>query len=470
MRNVVFVYFAMIWMFGSCSNGFDTQSDGMDTGSKYDNESVYNDTRTNSNGDDITIMSRNVSTSFTIPSQGGSVITPKKIGNLTIARNSGQQVTLKFSSGNVKEIRIYRENIFSRGPLNITKITNYESVPVSTKSFTLNSGNTSYWKVLSTDSGDIGIGVIYRNSNTIKVYSIAFTITNNASSSGPVFEPSQPTGGQVSGTKLSSIPPKYQGTYTAKTGYGTGTIKLTSNGIECSGIKVEVDVADLDGSGYSTISTISGNSTSFSTITETSYGELWLKVIFLDWIHMIILAPRTITFDVNINSAGLVVSNVIAHGGLGVSNKGSSIVYKRVSAPAKPVETPTKDSYEITKGSAYDLDHIGSSSTDEVINPYLDKAALLRRGYTKAKISISFRYKAKSIWGGKLRLQIANSNKSAELSRKEFSRGMSWGSSSYSTTIDITSLNSSCQFMLLWSKNGSSKYCVGTRTISIKCF
>jgi hypothetical protein len=115
-----------------------------------------------------------------------------------------------------------------------------------------------------------------------------------------------------------------------------------------------------------------------------------------------------------------------------------------------------------------DLNNIGSSSRDEVFNPSLLTAVLECFDYDKVRIDVSFAYKAESILGGGLRLQIANSNKSAELSRKEFSRGISWGDTSCSVTVDISSLNSpTCQFMLLWSKTRTCEYSVGTRTISI---
>ena len=124
-----------------------------------------------------------------------------------------------------------------------------------------------------------------------------------------------------------------------------------------------------------------------------------------------------------------------------------------------------------TETRTYDLDHVSSTSQtsrDETVSPELITDLLKRFGYSKVKIDVSYRFKAETIWGGGLRLQIASAGKTRELGRKDASRNTSWGDGYYSVTVEVESLNSPAgEFMLLWSRTGITQYCVGRRTISI---
>ena len=116
-----------------------------------------------------------------------------------------------------------------------------------------------------------------------------------------------------------------------------------------------------------------------------------------------------------------------------------------------------------------DLDHVSSPSRDETVTPGLITDLLKESGYNWVKINVSFRYKAETIWGGDLRLQIASAHKTRELDRKDFQPDWTnWTGNSFSVSARIESLNSpTCEFMLLWSKRGVSDYCVGERTITV---
>jgi len=121
----------------------------------------------------------------------------------------------------------------------------------------------------------------------------------------------------------------------------------------------------------------------------------------------------------------------------------------------------------------WDIDNIGHSSKGETFTPGLDIPKLKQFGYTKLRIDVSFDYRSESIWGGNLRLQIANWNKTSELGRAEFGHTSDWTSASFSKTVSIDATNSDTgQFMLLWSRveNDSILVCwygVGNRTITI---
>jgi hypothetical protein len=114
------------------------------------------------------------------------------------------------------------------------------------------------------------------------------------------------------------------------------------------------------------------------------------------------------------------------------------------------------------------LDHVNSPSRDETVTPDFITDLLKRDGYSKVIIDVEYRFRAETIWGGDLRLQIASAHKTRELGRKDAGRNTSWGDGYFSVTVPIESLDSpACEFMLLWSKRGLAEYCVGRRTISI---
>jgi hypothetical protein len=128
-----------------------------------------------------------------------------------------------------------------------------------------------------------------------------------------------------------------------------------------------------------------------------------------------------------------------------------------------------------SSGGNEDLTGIRYSSTDETYKPDLFIPALKQFGYTKLRIDVEFAYKGDWVlFGvGALRLQIANSNKSTELGRKDFDYTTSWTTKSYSVTVPIDAVNSDTgQFMLLWSRvenDGlfSANQSVGKRTVTI---
>jgi len=122
------------------------------------------------------------------------------------------------------------------------------------------------------------------------------------------------------------------------------------------------------------------------------------------------------------------------------------------------------------------LEHVNSStqiSRDETISPGLNTELLKRVGYNRVKIDVVYAFRAEAwhLLGGDLRLQIASAGKTSELRRKdaEHNRADTWSRDNFCTvTVPIESLNSPTgEFMLLWSKTGSTEYRVGTRTISI---
>jgi hypothetical protein len=150
--------------------------------------------------------------------------------------------------------------------------------------------------------------------------------------------------------------------------------------------------------------------------------------------------------------------------------------YKTLRVPTnkEPIVTPpvVEPTAYYTETRTNDLDHVGSSSSDETISPKFSMESLKSLGYNKVRIDVSYRFKAEEILGGDLRLQVANADKSSELGHKDAGPSifsdMSWRDGSYSVTASIDSLKSpTCDFTLLWSKTGWSKYCVGIRTITI---
>jgi hypothetical protein len=143
-----------------------------------------------------------------------------------------------------------------------------------------------------------------------------------------------------------------------------------------------------------------------------------------------------------------------------------------------PSPPPLKTSYAETRSvnGDWDIDNIGHASKDEIFTPNLDIPKLKQFGYTKLKIDVSFDYRSDSVWGGNLRLQIANWNKTSELGSAEFSHTSGWGSytrTSFSQTVSIDATNSDTgEFMLLWSRVENDGlfvcgYGVGNRTITI---
>jgi hypothetical protein len=120
------------------------------------------------------------------------------------------------------------------------------------------------------------------------------------------------------------------------------------------------------------------------------------------------------------------------------------------------------------------IENIANSSKDETYTPNLLINVLKQFGYTKLRIKVDFRYNAESIWGGTLRLQIANWNKSSEIARREFEHKNGWSSASsgdIDVPIDATGSETG-QFMLLWSRVQDSglwsEFRVGDRTITIE--
>jgi hypothetical protein len=120
-----------------------------------------------------------------------------------------------------------------------------------------------------------------------------------------------------------------------------------------------------------------------------------------------------------------------------------------------------KSSYSETRST--DLDNV-SSTRSETVTPNFNMSALKAMGYTQATITVSYKAKAESFWGGGLRLNIANAG------NHDISHGMSWADDPfvYTLTVSLDTLNSSNgAFNLYWSKTGACEYCVGTRTITI---
>jgi hypothetical protein len=123
-----------------------------------------------------------------------------------------------------------------------------------------------------------------------------------------------------------------------------------------------------------------------------------------------------------------------------------------------------------------DIDNIGHSSKDETFEPDLPILRLKQFGYTKLRIDVSFDYRSETIWGGNLRLRIANWDKTSELGRAEFGHTYGLGSytrTSFSKTVSIDATNSDAgEFTLLWSRVENDGlfvcgYGVGNRTITI---
>ena len=140
-----------------------------------------------------------------------------------------------------------------------------------------------------------------------------------------------------------------------------------------------------------------------------------------------------------------------------------------------------KKSYEETRSinGNWNLVGIGYNSTDETYKPNLLIPILKQFGYTKLQINVSFDYRADSeflLHNGKLRLQIANYNKSEELGRAEFAYKPDWAGRAYfSKVFDIDKTKKDTgEFMLLWSRVENdaflisyNKYRVGNRIITV---
>jgi hypothetical protein len=141
----------------------------------------------------------------------------------------------------------------------------------------------------------------------------------------------------------------------------------------------------------------------------------------------------------------------------------------------KEPELDVKTSYSETRSinGDWNINDIGYSSKDETFKPDLSISKLKQFGYTKLSIDVSFDYNPDSIWGGNLRLQIVNWNKTSELGSREFGHISGWNRASFSTTVSIDATNSDTgQFMLLWSRVENDglfvcHYAVGNRTITI---
>jgi uncharacterized repeat protein (TIGR02543 family) len=117
------------------------------------------------------------------------------------------------------------------------------------------------------------------------------------------------------------------------------------------------------------------------------------------------------------------------------------------------------------------LDHISSSSRNETITPGFTTDLLKQSGYNRVTIEVWYSFRT-DILGGTLRLQIA-SRDNRVLGTKDIDNlifDTDWHDYGYhSVTVEIDALNNpTCEFMLLWSKQGVSDYYVGERTITIK--
>ncbi|MDR3284981.1 MAG: hypothetical protein LBS97_07380 [Treponema sp.] len=151
--------------------------------------------------------------------------------------------------------------------------------------------------------------------------------------------------------------------------------------------------------------------------------------------------------------------------------------FKQVNVEVKEADLykELKKSYSETRSinGNWNINDIGHSSKDETFTPDLLIPILKQFGYTKLRIDVSFDYNPDSIWGGNLRLQIADWNKTSELGRKEFGHISGWNRASFSQTVSIDATNSNTgQFMLLWSRVENDglfvcHYAVGNRTITI---
>ena len=259
---------------------------------------------------------------FSVPASGSSSFSsPKNIGDLNGYGNQEVQITLNFVSP-VKEIKVYRVPIPIQAPFDISRVTDYNNVSISDKCFIVDFDDTNYWKALSGNSGNICLAVTYASSSLVQYYNIAFNRSAASNSSWGV-NTGPSIGMPKDGAALSSVPSEYQGKYSAKTEYGTGTVTVYANTVNLGSVLAEIDV--IAGNDIVTIHSIIGfgKPTLFGDMKRTSNGEIWMRAIVEN------TSPfSTLTMDININNNGLlVVSNVQSN--YKNSNAAASVVYKK---------------------------------------------------------------------------------------------------------------------------------------------
>jgi hypothetical protein len=209
-----------------------------------------------------TVSANTISRTYAIPAQsnsGSSHMSVAKIGDLSVTGNPKVEITFTYPAG-VKEVRVYLNDLANAGPVDITKILTFETVPTN-KKITLDFGNTAVWSVLAKSKGTVVLRVEY-TTNAVRFYGINFENSQLPPISYTTPGVVQPTplppsvllpGGPSTdlpsnSRKVSSIPAKFSGTYTAKLplAYGTGTVKIEA-GNKITFTDVYVNVGHLQG-------------------------------------------------------------------------------------------------------------------------------------------------------------------------------------------------------------------------------
>jgi hypothetical protein len=140
--------------------------------------------------------------------------------------------------------------------------------------------------------------------------------------------------------------------------------------------------------------------------------------------------------------------------------------YKNLLSPP-----PLKTSHSETRD--WYFNEITHTVQNEILSPDLSIPILKKLGYTKLKIELNFDFKADSVLGGTLRLQVADGNKAGDLGGENFAHQSNWFRSWFETIVPIDATNSDTgQFTLLWSRVEDDgwlvcKYSVGNRIIKI---
>lgn len=188
-----------------------------------------------------------------------------------------------------------------------------------------NRSHTFDFNAIRENSGIIAFRATATN-NEVGYFSITFERVQNLNPSGPTIGPAAPSGGMPSqGTTLNSVPSKYHGTYEGNSRYGKGKVIINASKVDFSLVLAEIDI-NLLGDADS-ITTISANNGSFAMIKETPWGEVWMRVAVTvmknGW-------PNLLSMDININSVGLVVSNVQSN--FTSSNAAAAITYVKPGA------------------------------------------------------------------------------------------------------------------------------------------
>ena len=204
------------------------------------------------------------------------------------------------------------------GPYSLSTIANNAPV-MKGNSYTLNLNDAG---IKNVNSGQIIFRAI-ANANdgngTVGYYAITFERVQSLPSSGGAVTtgPTPPTKGiPKDGKSITSnkIPSQYWATYTASTPGVNHRVDLSSGGIDLFTALAGVNVTDLNMKDFSTLPTISAQHnnplawTKITAMQESPTQGLWFKVSALGFVGTD-SNLHVMTFDVNVNSKYLVISN-----------------------------------------------------------------------------------------------------------------------------------------------------------------